>query len=137
MQTYYKLSYVDGRISNPEHRLCEDIPRFCDGLAEIVREWANCSVDAAVFAYLLRSYSRTHKYTLAIAAYVFGAGIMTTVFAPNFGRLFGRQQENEGVVTRMGLSCSPAIWSCLLSSCELLLLCPQVLLTELCCCQHN
>ena len=95
-QTYYKLSYVDGRISNPEHRLCEDIPRFCDGLAELLREWVNSVVDAAVFAYLLRSYSRSHKYTLSIMGYVLGAGVMTTVMAPNFGRLFSRQQDNEG-----------------------------------------
>ena len=96
LQTYYKLSYVDGRISNPEHRLCEDTPRFCDGLAELLREWVNCAVDAAVFSYLLKSYSRTHKYTLGIMGYVLGAGVMTTAFAPNFGRLYSRQQENEG-----------------------------------------
>ena len=88
---------MDGRISNPEHRLCEDIPRFCDGLADLLREWVNCAVDAAVFAYLLRSYSRSHRYTVAIMGYVFGAGVMTTLFAPNFGRLYARQQENEGM----------------------------------------
>lgn len=96
MQTYYKLSYVDGRIPHPEHRLCEDIPRFCDGLADLLREWINSAVDAAVFAFLLRRYSRSHKYTAGIMAYVLGAGVMTTIFAPNFGKLYSRQQENEG-----------------------------------------
>ena len=39
LQTYYKLSYVDRRIDNPEQRICEDIPKLVDGLGELVGEW--------------------------------------------------------------------------------------------------
>ena len=70
MQTYYKMSYVDRQITNPEHRLCEDIPRFCDAVGGLLREVINAAVDAIVFSALLRSYSRSHKYTLAILGYV-------------------------------------------------------------------
>ena len=96
MQTYYKMSYVDRKIDNPEHRLCEDIPRFCDGVSDLVREVVNSAVDAVVFTVLLRRYSKTHKYTLAILAYVFGAGVMTITFMPNFSRMNRKQQELEG-----------------------------------------
>lgn len=40
-QTYYKLSYVDRRIDGVEQRICEDIPKLCDELGELVREWCN------------------------------------------------------------------------------------------------
>ena len=95
-QTYYKMSYVDRTIDNPEHRLCEDIPRFCDGVSDLLREVVNAAVDAVVFTVLLRRYSRTHKYTLAIVGYVFGAGVMTLTFMPNFSRMNRKQQELEG-----------------------------------------
>jgi len=48
------------------------------------------------FAVVLRRYSRTNKYTAAILAYVLGAGVVTVAAAPNFARLFKRQQEDEG-----------------------------------------
>ena len=56
------------------------------------------TVDAVFFAYVLRSYSRTNKYTAAILAYVLGAGVFTVAAAPNFARLFKRQQEDEGAL---------------------------------------
>ena len=37
-QTYYKLSYVDRRIEQPEQRVCEDVPKLCTGLADLTRE---------------------------------------------------------------------------------------------------
>ncbi|CAL8461843.1 g1374 [Coccomyxa elongata] len=94
--TYYKLSYVDRRITNPEQRICEDIPKLCDGLGELVGEWTKCAVDAVFYSWVLRSYTRTNKYTAIIIAYVFGAGAMTVSMSPNFGRLFKRQADNEG-----------------------------------------
>lgn len=95
-QTYYKLTYVDRRIDNPEQRICEDIPYLATGLGDLLREWCNASVDAIFYAWMLRSYSRTNKYTATIIGYVFGAGVLTTIASPNFGRLYKRQSENEG-----------------------------------------
>ncbi len=97
LQTYYKLSYVDKQVQNPEQRICEDIPKFTKGLAELTGEWTNAIIDAGFYAYQLRAYSKSNKYTAAILAYVIGAGGLTGILAPNFGRLFKRQQENEGV----------------------------------------
>ena len=96
MQTYYKLSYVDKQVQNPEQRICEDIPKFTKGLAELTGEWTNAIIDAAFYAYQLKAYSKTNSYTAAIIAYVAGAGLVTSLLAPNFGKLFKRQQEHEG-----------------------------------------
>lgn len=96
LQAYYKLSYVDRRVANLEQRICEDIPCLAEGLGDLLREWCNASVDALFYAWMLRRYSRTNKYTAAIVGYVLGAGVLTTLASPNFGRLYKRQSENEG-----------------------------------------
>ena len=53
-------------------------------------------MDALFYAYQLRQYSGTNAYTAAILGYVFGAGTLMTVAAPNFGGLFKKQQALEG-----------------------------------------
>ena len=40
-QVYYKLSYVDRRVDGVEQRICEDVPKLCDELGDLVREWCN------------------------------------------------------------------------------------------------
>lgn len=94
--TYYKLSYVDRRIDSPEQRVCEDVPKLAGGLADLTRECLTASVDALFYAYQLKRYSGTNKYTAAILGYVFGAGTLMTVAASNFGGLFKKQQSLEG-----------------------------------------
>ena len=105
MQTYYKLSYVDKQVQNPEQRICEDIPKFTKGLAELTGEWTNAIIDAAFYAYQLMADSTTNKYTYAIIAYGAGAGVVTSLLPPNFGKLFRRQQENEGTYDTMHCLC--------------------------------
>jgi ABC transporter transmembrane region 2 len=73
-----------------------DIPKLSGSLAELVREWVTCSIDAVFYAWQLRSYTRTDKYTAGIVAYVLGAGIATSAFAPSFGSLAKKEQELEG-----------------------------------------
>ncbi|KAK9858440.1 hypothetical protein WJX84_004256, partial [Apatococcus fuscideae] len=93
---YYKLNYVDRQIASPEQRICEDLPAFCHGVADLSLEWVQAAVDAAFYAFMLRRYSKTNAWTAAIFAYVLGCGAFTSAFAPNFGKLFKRQSENEG-----------------------------------------
>ncbi len=95
-QVTQRIEAVDRRINNPEQRICEDVPYLAGGLGDLLREWCNASVDAVFYAWMLRSYSRTNKYTAAILGYVFGAGVLTSIASPNFGRLYKRQSENEG-----------------------------------------
>lgn len=56
MQAYYKLSYVDKQISNPEQRICEDIPNLTKGFAELLGEWTNAIIDAG--QYMVSKYAR-------------------------------------------------------------------------------
>ena len=94
--TYYKLSYVDRSVAHPEQRLAEDVPKLCDGLGAVLHDAINAVVDAAVYSVVLRRYSRSHRYTASIVAYILLGGGAVVAASPNFGRLMGRQAAAEG-----------------------------------------
>lgn len=93
---YYKLSYVNRQIGNPEQRICDDVPKLCSGLSQLLGDTVSAAIDATFYAWQLKSYAKTNRYTLGILAYVLGAGTATTVLAPNFKSLFRRSQSLEG-----------------------------------------
>ncbi|CAG9462286.1 unnamed protein product [Pedinophyceae sp. YPF-701] len=94
--TYYRMTHVDKRVDSPEQRVCEDVPKFCSQLADLTSENMFALVDAAFYVYSLRAYAGTHKYTLAMVGYIFGAGALTTVVSPPFGALYKKLQLLEG-----------------------------------------
>jgi ABC transporter transmembrane region 2 len=90
-------------VQFPSH--LADIPKLSGSLAELVREWVTCSIDAVFYAWQLRSYTQTDKYTAGIVAYVLGAGIATSAFAPSFGSLAKKEQELEGTAASVPHHC--------------------------------
>ncbi|XP_062083727.1 ABC transporter D family member 1 [Humulus lupulus] len=92
---YYKLSHVDGRITNPEQRIASDVPRFCSELSEIVQDDLIAVTDGVLYTWRLCSYA-SPKYVFWILAYVLGAGTMIRNFSPAFGKLMSKEQQLEG-----------------------------------------
>ncbi|GER47623.1 ABC transporter D family member 1 [Striga asiatica] len=92
---YYKISHVDGRISNPEQRIASDIPRFCSELSDLVQEDLIAVTDGLLYTWRLCSYA-SPKYLLWIMAYVLGAGAAIRNFSPPFGKLMSEEQQLEG-----------------------------------------
>ncbi|MQM14516.1 hypothetical protein Taro_047449, partial [Colocasia esculenta] len=92
---YYKMSYVDRRITNPEQRIASDIPRFCSELSELVQDDLTAVTDGLLYTWRLCSYA-SPKYVLWILAYVLGAGTMIRNFSPAFGKLMSKEQQLEG-----------------------------------------
>ncbi|KAK2990477.1 hypothetical protein RJ640_008936 [Escallonia rubra] len=92
---YYKLSHVDGRITNPEQRIASDIPRFCSELSDLVQEDLNAVTDGLLYTWRLCSYA-SPKYIFWILAYVLGAGATIRNFSPAFGALMSKEQQLEG-----------------------------------------
>ncbi|XP_027363355.1 ABC transporter D family member 1-like isoform X2 [Abrus precatorius] len=92
---YYKISHVDGRITNPEQRIASDVPRFCSELSEIVQDDLTAVTDGLLYTWRLCSYA-SPKYVFWILAYVLGAGAAIRNFSPSFGKLMSREQELEG-----------------------------------------
>ncbi|XP_038701935.1 ABC transporter D family member 1-like isoform X2 [Tripterygium wilfordii] len=92
---YYKISHVDGRITNPEQRIASDVPKFCSELSELVQDELTAVTDGLLYTWRLCSYA-SPKYLLWILAYVFGAGAAIRNFSPPFGKLMSREQQLEG-----------------------------------------
>ncbi|KAK4791470.1 hypothetical protein SAY86_031883 [Trapa natans] len=92
---YYKISHVDGRISNPEQRIASDVPRFCSELSELVQDDLTAVVDGLLYTWRLCTYA-SPKYVFWILAYVLGAGALIRNFSPAFGKLMSKEQQLEG-----------------------------------------
>ncbi|XP_073155742.1 ABC transporter D family member 1 isoform X2 [Henckelia pumila] len=92
---YYKMSHVDGRITNPEQRIASDIPRFCSELSDLVQEDLIAVTDGLLYTWRLCSYA-SPKYILWILAYVLGAGATIRNFSPAFGKLTSKEQQLDG-----------------------------------------
>ncbi|PNY10448.1 ABC transporter D family member 1-like protein [Trifolium pratense] len=92
---YYKISHVDGRITNPEQRIASDVPKFCSELSEIVQDDLTAVTDGLLYTWRLCSYA-SPKYVFWILAYVLGAGAAIRNFSPSFGKLMSREQQLEG-----------------------------------------
>ncbi|KAL6554848.1 ATP-binding cassette sub- D member 1 [Orobanche gracilis] len=92
---YYKISHVDGRISNPEQRIASDIPKFCSELSDLVQEDLIAVTDGLLYTWRLCSYA-SPKYILWILAYVLGAGATIKKISPAFGKLMSEEQQLEG-----------------------------------------
>ncbi|KAG8643871.1 hypothetical protein MANES_10G053150v8 [Manihot esculenta] len=92
---YYKISHVDGQITNPEQRIASDVPRFCSELSELVQEDLTAVTDGLLYTWRLCSYA-SPKYIFWILAYVLGAGTMIRNFSPAFGKLMSKEQQLEG-----------------------------------------
>lgn len=67
---YYKMSHVDGRISNPEQRIASDIPRFCSELSDLVQEDLIAVTDGLLYTWRLCSYA-SPKYILWIMVAIY------------------------------------------------------------------
>lgn len=92
---YYKISHVDGRITNPEQRIASDVPKFCSELSEIVQDDLTAVTDGLLYTWRLCSYA-SPKYVFWILAYVLGAGAAIRNFSPSFGKLMSKEQQLEG-----------------------------------------
>ncbi|KAL2923533.1 ABC transporter D family member 1 [Bienertia sinuspersici] len=92
---YYKISHVDGRVTNPEQRIASDVPRFCSELSDLVQEDLIAVTDGLLYTWRLCSYA-SPKYIFWILAYVLGAGTMIRNFSPAFGKLMSKEQQLEG-----------------------------------------
>ncbi|KMT09515.1 hypothetical protein BVRB_6g129810 [Beta vulgaris subsp. vulgaris] len=92
---YYKISHVDGRVTNPEQRIASDVPKFCSELSDLVQEDLTAVTDGLLYTWRLCSYA-SPKYIFWILGYVLGAGTMIRTFSPAFGKLMSKEQQLEG-----------------------------------------
>ncbi|KAL3681209.1 hypothetical protein R1sor_024165 [Riccia sorocarpa] len=93
--TYYKMNHVDRRITSPEQRIASDVPRFCAELSDLIQDNMVAVFDGLLYTWRLCSYAHP-KYAFGILGYVLGAGAITGILSPPFGKLMSKEQQLEG-----------------------------------------
>lgn len=71
---YYKMSHVDGRITNPEQRIASDVPKFCSELSDLIQEDLTAVTDGLLYSWRLCSYA-SPKYIVWILV-----GLLFTIY---------------------------------------------------------
>ncbi|CAI5535931.1 unnamed protein product [Closterium sp. Naga37s-1] len=92
---YYRMSHVDKRVDSAEQRIVSDVPHICNELADLLHDLLVAATDATFYTYSLTTYTHP-KYAGGILGYVLAAGALTSALAPPFGKLLGKEQQQEG-----------------------------------------
>lgn len=100
-QTYYKVSNLDGRIENADHRLTDDISTFSSSVAHLYSHLTKPCFDLMLIGIAMARSSRKMKANIvmgpALATIVIGttAHIMRIV-SPKFGQLVSEEANRNG-----------------------------------------
>eukprot|EP00052_Salpingoeca_macrocollata_P008414 m.66744 g.66744 ORF g.66744 m.66744 type:complete len:689 (-) comp16582_c0_seq1:42-2108(-) len=103
-QTFYRVGNLDGRISNVDQNLTEDVAQFCRGVAHLYSQVSKPLLDLSLMmsTLLWHNVRQSESGTLAFTPLLFGGGIVAATGAilklcsPAFGQLAAEQANREG-----------------------------------------
>ncbi|KAL6432024.1 hypothetical protein ACFW04_007451 [Cataglyphis niger] len=93
--TYYKMSNLDTRISNPDQLLTTDIDKFCDSCTDLYSNIAKPLLDICLYVYKLTS-TIGGQTPLFILSYLVIAGTFLTHLRKPIGAMTVKEQRLEG-----------------------------------------
>eukprot|EP00013_Stygamoeba_regulata_P017795 CAMPEP_0177681076 /NCGR_PEP_ID=MMETSP0447-20121125/30517_1 /TAXON_ID=0 /ORGANISM="Stygamoeba regulata, Strain BSH-02190019" /LENGTH=664 /DNA_ID=CAMNT_0019190457 /DNA_START=164 /DNA_END=2158 /DNA_ORIENTATION=+ len=93
--TFYTIQNVDGRLTNPDQILTQDLDRFCQGVADFYSNVSKPLIDMVIYAYKLTGAigAQGPAYMLGYLAL---SGVVLTSLRRPLGRYTVWQQELEG-----------------------------------------
>lgn len=100
-QTYYKVSNLDGRIENADHRLTDDISTFSSSVAHLYSHLTKPCFDLMLIGIAMARSSRKMKANIVMGPALATAVILTTahimrVVSPKFGQLVSEEANRNG-----------------------------------------
>ncbi|XP_053682413.1 ATP-binding cassette sub-family D member 1 [Sabethes cyaneus] len=100
-QTYYKVSNLDGRIENADHRLTDDVSTFSSSVAHLYSSLTKPCFDLMLIGIAMARSSRRMKANIvmgpALVMSVIGATAhILRVVSPKFGQLVSEEANRNG-----------------------------------------
>ena len=100
-QTYYKVGNLDGRLSNADECLTEDIKMFCSSVAHLYSHLTKPCLDIVVICLTLERIARKRGTTGTLPLMIANTVILFTAqvlkfFSPRFGKLVAEESQRRG-----------------------------------------
>ena len=100
-QTYYRVSNLDGRLTNPDHSLTEDLQAFSSAVTHIYSHVSKPILDILLMSVELRRLAKRRQETSPIPALIGWCTVMVTatilkVCSPPFGKLVAEEAKRNG-----------------------------------------
>ena len=93
--TFYRISQLDGRISDVSQRLADDVRDFASTASEIIAEVLKPLIELMLFCVKLRALVGSGA-TGALLAYLGFGALAIRLSLPNFQRMVAREAEANG-----------------------------------------
>lgn len=93
--TYYKVSNLDNRISNPDHLLTQDLEKFCQSITDLYSNVSKPLLDILIYARKL-GQSIGYQGPLYMLAYLAASGFLLTGLRRPLGKYTVNEQRLEG-----------------------------------------
>lgn len=93
--TYYKMSNLDNRISNPDQLLTQDIERFCNSVVDLYSNLSKPLLDILIYVYALANTIGAQGPATMIG-YLIVSGMILTKMRQPIGKLTVTEQRYEG-----------------------------------------